>query len=114
MVVLSDTGFDTHIAGDESTTIASEYRLGIICRPDTASQARATGGKQRSLHKSAKLMGMHHIHKFLNANYSCLLNDPCEIKSDKNKKILKHPWGNKYADFSVKSFTFKEKKKMCN
>lgn len=39
-------------AGEESTTRVSLYRLGNTWRPDVGSQARATGGKQRSLHSS--------------------------------------------------------------
>lgn len=46
--VLSDSCEEVQSAGDESTITISEYKFGKTWRPDVASQASATGGKQRS------------------------------------------------------------------
>lgn len=52
-VVLSDASEEVQSAGEESTTIVSEYKFGNTWRPDVASQASATGGKQRRLQSPA-------------------------------------------------------------
>jgi hypothetical protein len=51
-VVLSVPSGESQKAGDESTTIVSEYIFGMMCRPDTESHAKATGGKHRNLQRS--------------------------------------------------------------
>ena len=60
-MVLSDPWVEPQNAGDESTTIVSEYKFGMICRPDVESQANATGGKQRNLQRSAVLTKSWHL-----------------------------------------------------
>ena len=53
MEVFSDPRVELQSAGEESTTIISEYKFGNMWRPEVASQASATGGKQRSLQSPA-------------------------------------------------------------
>jgi len=59
-VVLSDPLPESHIAGKESTVTVSEYKFGVIWKPDIESQASATGGKQRNLQRPAVIINNCH------------------------------------------------------